>query len=86
MYPPLPSGPRRHPVGQTCWASGDRTRDPPKDKLPSPPLKVAPSYKPVPLKLTPSKATPPLKLTPSKVAVRPKVALSKETSALKLAL
>jgi hypothetical protein len=41
VYPPSPSCPRRHPVGQTCRVSLDWTRDRSKSKLPSPTLKVA---------------------------------------------
>lgn len=60
VYPPLPSGPRHHPVDQTCSSFGDRTRD--REKLPVALLKVASS----------KVAAPPPKVASMKLAASPK--------------
>jgi hypothetical protein len=75
VYPPLPSGLRHHPVGQTCSASGDRTFNRAKDKLPSAPLKVVSSN----LALLP-------KMSPSNSARLLKVALLNQAPPVKVAL
>jgi hypothetical protein len=62
VYPPLPSGPAHHPVGQTCPASGDRICDRSKDKLLSSPLKVASWNLALPLKVASWNQASPLKV------------------------
>jgi len=64
VYPPLPSGPRRQPVGQECRALGDRTRDRSKDNKLLASLKVASSKMAPPLKVAPVNQAPLLKVAP----------------------
>lgn len=85
VYSLLPSGPRRHPVGQTCPALGDRTCDWPKLKLSSPPLKVAIRNTATSLKITRSKLESPLKVALLNLALLLKMASVNPAKSLKVA-
>lgn len=85
VYPPLPFPLRRHPVGQMCWRPGDPTRDPSKDKLFSPRLKVAMPNAALPVRFASSNMTAPVKVASSKSVVPLKVAPPNLASPVKLA-